>query len=807
VITHAAFPVEPWGIRERTLDLAVLAQCESIFALSNGHIGVRANLDEGDPHALPGTYLNAFYEVRPLPYPEGGYGYPEAGQSVVNVTNGKVIRLLVDDEPFDVRYGKLLAHERFLDFRAGVLRRHVEWVSPAGCPIRVTSTRLVSFVQRAVMAIMYEVEPLESDTRLVLQSELVANEPLPAPSRDPRAAAALAEPLRALQHRQHDLRVTLMHATRASGLQMAAGMDHVVDCSDDLELSTESEPDLGRVTATVRVNPGQRLRVVKFVAYGWSSQRSQVSLRDQVEGALASARHSGWEGLLEGQHAYLDDFWHRADVQLTGDEELQQAVRFGLFHVLQSGARAEQRAIPAKGLTGPGYDGHCFWDTETFVLPVLTYTAPAAAGDALRWRHTILPLARERAQTLGLGGATFPWRTIRGQECSGYWPAGTAAFHVNADIADAVLRYQAATGDEEFEREAGVEILVETARLWRSLGHHDAHGRFRLDGVTGPDEYSALYDNNLYTNLMAARNLRAAADVVERHPRRARELGVDAEEAAAWRDAAAAVTVPWDAQLGVHPQAEGFTEHQRWDFAGTKPEQYPLLLHFPYFDIYRKQVVKQADLVLALHLCGRSFTAEQKRRDFDYYEPLTVRDSSLSACTQAVVAAEVGHMGLAYDYFYEAALMDLADLEHNVRDGVHMASLAGAWIAAVAGFGGMRDEDGELTFAPRLPSALSQLSFRLTFRGRLLEVVVNHAHADYRLLEGEALDIAHHGQPLRVGPGEGTSAPIPDIPALPEPSQPPGREPARRNREGEAAQPLPGAAPRPLPSAPPGTTS
>ena len=224
----------------------------------------------------------------------------------------------------------------------------------------------------------------------------------------------------------------------------------------------------------------------------------------------------------------------------------QQAVRFSLFHVLQAGARAEGRAIPAKGLTGPGYDGHAFWDTETFVLPVLTYTAPEAVADALRWRHSTLPLATERARQLGLDGAAFPWRTITGAECSGYWPAGTAAFHIGADIAAAVVRYVEATGDEAFERDVGLELLVETARLWRSLGHHDAQGRFRIDGVTGPDEYSAVADNNVYTNLMAQHNLRAAADAAERHPDRAGLLGVDDEEMAAWRDAAKAMFIPYD---------------------------------------------------------------------------------------------------------------------------------------------------------------------------------------------------------------------------------------------------------------------
>ena len=441
MIQHPCFSCNSWEVCETELDLSVLAHSESILALSNGHIGLRANLEEGEPHGLPGTYLNSFYETRPLPYAEAGYGYPEAGQVVVNVTNGKIIRLLVDDEPFDVRYGELRAHRRLLDMRAGVLRREAEWVSPAGQAIRLNSVRLVSFVHRAVAAIRYEVEPLDEAARLVVQSELVANEPLPAAVQDdPRAGAGVGSALVSEEFDESDQKVVLVHRTHASGLRMAAGMDHVVDGPAGTETRTSSRADLGRVTVATEVEPGQRLCLVKFLAYGWSSQRSLPSVRDQVEAALASARRSGWDGLVDGQRSYLDEFWEHADVELEGDVELQQAVRFALFHTLQAGARAEQRAIAAKGLTGSGYDGHTFWDTENFVLPVLTYTAPRAARDALRWRHSTLDLAKERAGVLGLDGAVFPWRTIRGQECSGYWPAGTAAFHINADIADAVIR-------------------------------------------------------------------------------------------------------------------------------------------------------------------------------------------------------------------------------------------------------------------------------------------------------------------------------------------------------------------------------
>src|SRR5438067_7367213 len=585
-------------------------------------------------------------------------------------------------------------------------------------------------------------------------------------------------------------------------------MEHVVRGPRSLETRCECFADNARFTVAGTVEPGKRLTIVKFVAYGWSSLRSVPALRAQVDGALASAREHGWQGLAEAQRKYLADFWSRSDVELKGDDEVQQAIHFAMFHVLQSAARAEQRAIPAKGLTGPGYDGHTFWDMETFVLPVLTYTAPGCVADALRWRHSILEGARKRAKDLGLLGAAFPWRTIRGEECSGYWPASTAAFHINADVADAVIRYVSATGDRTFEHDIGAELLIETARQRASLSHHDRGGEFRIDGVTGPDEYSALADNNLYTNLMAQRNLNGAADAAGRNPGIARRLKVTAAEVKAWRKAAASVYIPYEPDLRIHKQASQFTDHEHWDFAHTRADQYPLFLHFPYFDLYRKQVVKQADLVLAMHLRGDAFTADEKARNFAYYEAITVRDSSLSSCTQAVIAAEVGHVRLAHDYLAEAALMDLDDLERNVRDGVHMGSAAGAWIAAVQGLGGMRHHGDSLGFSPRLPAAICKLTFRVTFLGRLLKVTVDHRRVTYTLVRGRPLRFDHHGESVRVGPGRAVTRPIPRVTAPPEPKQPAGREPARRSKSSTAGAPAPKAregAPRQLrsTSAPP----
>jgi alpha,alpha-trehalose phosphorylase len=368
-----------------------------------------------------------------------------------------------------------------------------------------------------------------------------------------------------------------------------------------------------------------------------------------------------------------------------------------------------------------------------------------------------------------------------------------------------------------------------------SLGHDDAGRGFRIDGVTGPDEYSAIADNNIYTNLMAQRNLVFAADLAARFDERAAALGVGAAERDRWRKAAAEMIIPYDRELGVHPQAEDFTRHDRWNFEATGSDQYPLLLHFPYFDLYRKQVVKQPDLVMALFIRGDAFSLEEKARNFDYYEALTVRDSSLSACVQSIVAAEVGQLELAYDYLGEAALIDLDDLEHNTRDGLHIASLAGTWLALVLGLGGMRnygqaigaapgsgdggdwagvgggDGDGAsvgvgggggvgvdgsgrgggggrgegvtaglLTFAPRLPPAITRLRFRLTYLGRRLEVAITAGEATYTLRYGDQLELAHHGTPLWLRPGQPETRAIPTVTPGPPPTQPPGRVPERR---------------------------
>jgi alpha,alpha-trehalose phosphorylase len=852
LIHHESFRIHPWAIQEVGLPLEILSQSESVFSLANGNLGLRGNLDEGDPHGLTGTYLAGFYDYHPLPHAESAYGYPSIGQAIVNAPDAKLIRLLVDDEPLDVTTGSLESHSRQLDMRKGVLERSLVWTSPSGRRIKVHSSRLVSLAQKAIMAIKYSVTVLPSQTSagpgdeavpVVVQSGLVTDalagsqaSRASSSTNDPRAGSYEVAPLDVEDISAQASRLAMLCRTRSSGLRAAVTVDHLVARgssgldvggqasqrarqptnesagSSQVAIGSQVEGTRALFNAAGTLGPGESLEIVKLAAYEYSDQAEGTGLRDEVSAALVAARQAGWEGLAKEQARFLRSFWQGADVELDGDPEVQQAIRFALFHVLQSAARAERNPIPAKGLTGTGYEGHVFWDMESYVLPVLTYLYPKGAKDAIHWRHSTLKGAKDQASELGLQGAAFPWRTINGQPSSGYWPASTAAMHINADIADAVVRYVDATEDRELESDIGVELLVDTARLWASLSFFDDEGISHIDGVTGPDEYSALVDDNLYTNLMARANLLNALDVTKRHPTKAQQLRVSPEEQQLWQRAAESMHIPYDETLQVHPQDCRFTRHERFDFEHTDPSEYPLLLNRPYFELYRKQVVKQADLVMAMYTQGDVLYAgmdeeqaqEQKARDFAYYEEITVRDSSLSACIQAVVATEVGQVELAWDYVREAALMDLEDLECNTSDGLHIASLAGTWTALVAGLAGMRAKSGQLSFAPRLPKALSTLALSMTYKGYPLKVSVRKDSATYELGPvplgrgslsppedtGKALSfvISHHGTAFDLAPESSVTLQIPQAQEGPRPVQPRWREPKWALGEQRAAR-------------------
>ena len=761
------FPINDWALAvvgyRRELFEQYIGQAETMFALANGYLGMRGTHEEDHPAKEHGTFLNGFYEVRPIVYGEHAYGFPKVGQTMLNCPNGKIIKLYVDDQPFDLASAEVIAYYRGLDLREGVLRREVTFETAAGKRVRVTSLSLVSLAQRNLAATRYEVTLENADADVIVSSELINRQPLPVETADPRMAQGfVGRVLHPTGTRAENLRVILSFRTQGSGLALGCGMDHRIETACELTTDLSCEDDIAALVLKVAARAGRPFSLSKYLSYHYSDNAEPMEIRARTAWTLDRALEEGFGRVVERHKTCVQGFWERADVEVEGGRhpEKQQILRWNLFQLLQASARAEGCGIGARGLTGRTYEGHYFWDTEIYVLPFLIYTQPRMARSLLKHRYDQLDKARARARELSHPGATFPWRTINGEEASAYYAAGTAQYHINADIMYALRKYVEISGDAEFLHRYGAEMLVETARFWLDLGgFSERDGRqFRINGVTGPDEYAAVVNNNYFTNVMARENLRYAASTVrmlqEQHPETLRSLvgrtGVTMDEVADWEEAAALMYLPYDERLGIHPQDDSFLDQEIWDFASTPEDHYPLLLHYHPLNLYRHQVLKQADTILALFLLGEQFTLEEKKRNFDYYDPLTTHDSSLSVCIQSIVAAEIGYMEKAREYFNFAAAMDLADVGGNMMHGAHIASIGGTWLALVYGFGGLRDYGGHISFRPRLPGDWRRLSFRLTIRDSFVQVDIRPDQTTYTLRDGPGLHFAHDGEPVEL---------------------------------------------------------
>jgi len=766
------FPADEWSVIEKRFHPEFLAQLETMLALGNGYLGMRGCPEEGGPNIENATLINGFYETSPIVYPEDAYGFAKTGQTIFSVTDSKIIKLFVDDEPFWLPNANLVTYDRRLNMKSGSLDREILWETPAGKQLLITSRRLVSFADKHVAAISYSVTLLNGAASLVISSEMVANPPsAQTNANDPRQTRVFgARVLHPRTSYAKDRRIVLCHATEKSRLTLACATDHSLETSCQHADKVACSENFGQVAFTIDARPNCPIHLIKYMVYHTSQTASAEELCGRAEWTMDRVVTQGFQHLLASQEQYVDDFWRRSDVRVRdireertkrSTVEIQQAIRFNLFHILQASARAEDAGVPAKGLTGQAYEGHYFWDTEIYVLPFLIYTSPRIAKNLLSFRYKMLPQARARARQLGHRGALFPWRTISGEEASAYYAAGTAQYHINADIMYALRKYVQATGDEAFLRDCGAEMLVETARLWLSLGFYsDAKGgKFCINSVTGPDEYNTVVNNNAYTNLMARENLRYAAQTV--HSLRAtapdaynaltHKTALDPSEPDEWIRAAENMYVPYDEKLKIIPQDDSFLDREPWDFRNTPHDHYPLLLFYHPLNIYRKQVIKQADVVLAIFLLGDSFSPESKKRNFEFYDPLTTGDSSLSSCVEAIIAAEIGNMEKAIRYGIAALLMDLADVGGNVRDGCHIASMGGTWMMLTYGFGGMRDDNEMLSFWPRrAPEDNAILRFPVTYRSQMLEVEIGLEKVEYTLRDGESLAIRHELEEIHL---------------------------------------------------------
>jgi len=786
-IDRSRFPVEDWGLTEDRYDTAGLGQRETIFAVGNGYLGLRGNNEEGSVEEYAhGTFINGFHETWDIRHAEDAVGFARVGQTVVNVPDVKTIVISVDGEQLRLSTAELESFSRTLDFRDGVLRRELLWVTEAGQRVQLRSTRMVSFTRRNLALMSYEIVVLDSDAEVVITSD-VRNRQDEAPDGavvgfDPRRSAQFENRvLRSQVNGEEQGRMVFGYRAAHSGLGLAIVVDHELYTADAVSIDTRIYADLGRRTYRIAATMGEPILLLKWAAY--HDGPPEVEVADLVGLALLTiddAQAVGREAIEVEQQGWLEHYWSRADVQLEGQPALQQAVRWCLYQLAQAAARADGAGIGAKGVTGSGYQGHYFWDTEIYLIPFLAHTNTGLARRALRFRIAMLDKARERARQMAQRGALFPWRTINGEEASAYYAAGTAQYHIDADVAFAICKYADVCGDPAFLVGEALPVLVETARLYADLGFFRGPERsFHIHSVTGPDEYSAVVNNNLYTNLMARANLHRAAEAVRllqatdaaAYADLVRDLKLTEDEVSCWQQAANAMTIPYDEGFGVHPQDENFLAREVWDLASTPPSRLPLLLHYHPLVIYRYQVLKQADAILALFLAGDEFTPEQKRADYEYYDPITTGDSTLSAVVQSIIAAEVGYQDRALESFMEGIFVDLADLHRNTGDGVHIASAGGVWNALVYGFGGLRDYRGRISIDPRLPLGWTSLRFGFRLNGSRVQLDLRQEELVLTLVDGpggtvtvRGLEVAVVGpDPVRV-PLDGQGPRLPTIP-------------------------------------------
>lgn len=760
------YPLDTWKIIEEQFRTDTNYRNETTFALSNGYIGTRGTMEEAydfdEDTGMEGNYINGFYESTDIRYGEANFGSPLKSQTLLNLPNMKETKVSIDGETFSLLKSSVSGYSRVLYLREGIVKRSLVWTTRSGKQLKMESVRLVSFDRKHILAQRMLITPLNFTGIIEVESCLNADVENHTRKTNPIVDyGPFGRRLRTECLTAEGTKLFYEGTTIGSGLSMGCGSETEVSPVGTLETS-ESCADGLRAVCRMKLKAvkDETLTLDKYMAYVSCLDGFDGTLDAFVRKELNEACSLGMEELMNRQKAYVEDFWNRASIHIEGDgaQETIQGLHFNIFHVFQGAGRDGRRGMPAKALTGEGYEGHYFWDTEMYMLPLFIYTQPQTARALLEWRFHTLDQARDRARVMGHpSGALFPWRTINGEEASTYFPLGSAQYHINADISYAVNLYFEVTGDESFLTDMGAEILIETARVWADVGSFSEAkgGRYCICCVTGPDEYNVLVDNNFYTNLMARENLRDALAAVhfleEKAPGKLRELkerlNFSAEELTLWEEIIDKMYFPYDESQGIYPMDDGFMMRKPWDEEKIPPEKRSWLYenYHPLF-IMRHRMSKQADAVLGFYLHDDCFTEEEIRRNYDFYQEVTLHHSSLSTCVFGIVANDIGYYEEAYQYFSDSARMDLDDYHNNFYAGIHGANMAGTWQALVNGFAGMRMHHGKLSFKPHLPKQWKRLSFRIQYRGSVVETEMDAESVKFRLVSGGPVRIYLRGR-------------------------------------------------------------
>lgn len=738
---QAIYPYELWNVTEDHWDLPNNYRNETTFALSNGYIGTRGTHEEGyafdEQHGLEGNFLNGFYEAEDVRYGEWNYGFPTRSQTILNVPNCKTIRLQVDGEPFDLHSGTIGAYRRTLDMQRGLVIREVTWTSPVGGKtVCIRNERYVSLAHKNRMAQRYTVTAVNEPVTITWESVLDADVENHTRTTNPLVDyGPFGRHLLPDQITAENDRLTCKSTAMNSGLSMACGSVHVLSDAPS-EVQYAREDARASVAYILPIGQGQSVTLDKLTVYTDSLDMQDREMLPFVERELTAFTADGYDAEQAAHVAAMSRFWDTADIRVDGDVPLQQGLRFNLYHIMQASGRDGKTGMGAKGLSGEGYEGHYFWDTEMYVLPVFVYTQPDLARSLLDYRYHTLDQARARARVLGHPiGALYPWRTINGEEASTYFPLGTAQYHINADVAYAFQLYVTVTGDIDYLADRAAEVLCETARVWANVGCYaeSRGGKYCICAVTGPDEYNAIVDNNFYTNLMAQQNLYHAVQALETLERERPEayrrlvskISLDPSEPQEWRRVADNMYLAYDEERQVYLQDDGFMLRKPWDDSRIPPEKRHLLYenYHPLF-IYRQRMSKQADAIMGMMLYSSLFTDEELRRNYEFYQSVTLHHSSLSTCIFGILASRIGYYEDGCTYFAQSARMDLDDYHDNLYAGIHAANMAGTWQSIVFGFAGLRLSGSDAEFRFYLPANWTGYHFRIRLRGAVLGIDV-----------------------------------------------------------------------------------
>lgn len=711
----------------KRIDNYSLLNEETLLSTANGYVGMRANFEEGYAlgyESIVSTYINGFYDIYKVCYGEKNYGLPETAQQMVSVHNAQSVSIYIDGHAFNVFEGTLKELHRELDIKNGYAVREVKWQSPKGNNFEFTFKRMASFKCLQLITIDIEIKSVDYSGIIEIVSMLKGKEQNTVESDDPRAGAEPNITLKVLDIKVKDNIQTILSRTTHSNLRVATA------CSYNMDMEVSAREDYSTALKKYTVKKGDKIKFVKYIAF--SDSIRQNNPEKAAYRTVKEAVEKGVDYYYREQKAYLDKFWKYAYINIDGDKDLEYALNYNVYQLLASAGKDEHCNIGAKGLSGSGYEGHYFWDIEIYMMPFFLLTMPDIAKNLLKFRYNELAESKQNAQTLGHAkGAKIPWRTISGSECSSYFPAGSAQYHINADIAYAYIQYYIFTDDLEMISEFGYEVIYETARIWLETGNYNGAGEFCINTVTGPDEYTALVDNNYYTNSMAKYHLEWAVrlgeqlknDDEQKFNNLCRRLNIEESEINEMKEAAHNMRLPFDEELNIHKQDESFLNKKEWDFENTPKDKYPLLLNYHPMYIYRHKVLKQADTILSYVLLD-NVQEDIMCDSYDYYRQRTTHDSSLSPCVYSIMAARVGRIDEAYDYFMSTIKLDLDDLNKNTKDGLHIANAGGAYMALVYGFGGLRIKKEGLHLRPAMPSKWNGYSFGINYRGKLMKINV-----------------------------------------------------------------------------------